>query len=70
MNFSCRTGHAFFVRSPLPTLDLSGVMSKNRKQFKLVGVFHIVQTMKAIDFTQGNTPRTALLLSPDYAYYT
>ena len=32
-------------------------MSKNRKQFKLVGVFHIVQTMKAIDFTQGNTPR-------------
>lgn len=65
LNFSCRTGHAFFVRSLLPALDLSGVMSKNRKQFKLVGVFHIVQTMKAIDFTQGNTPRTIVLT----AYY-
>lgn len=53
------------LQSPLPTPDLSGVMSKNRKQFKLVGVFHIVQTMKAIDFTQGNTPRTIVLT----AYY-
>lgn len=61
LNFSCRTGHAFFVRSPLPTLDLNGVMSKNRKEFKLVGVFHMVQTMKAIVFTQGNTPRTIVL---------
>ncbi|MCI7204042.1 MAG: hypothetical protein MR972_07895, partial [Oscillibacter sp.] len=45
LNFGCRTGHAFFVRSPLPTLDLSGVMSKKSKT---------IQTRRSVPYSSND----------------